>query len=277
MIGAYLFKIWGLKDLTALDFAGIIPVLIILAVAAWFWMRKWRRGDIAFTEKFILSSIMLAFLLHVAAGSRIPTMHPRYMAYFLMLLFGLVLGAVGDRRILGVLFFCVLFGYNMVGHDHFFKRSNHYIEPWSDIARMVDAAVRERGDSCATVVSDMGTGHTVAFYSSLAGARFYAVPPSLPPTEYVRIVLFGHEYFSPLYSREDANRLYPIAGTISFADIVRERKCGVLIGKSRYSRTLQERFRRRFGSMVTTEVIRVVRSNQGDISIIGWSARSSPE
>jgi uncharacterized membrane protein len=269
LIGAYLFKIYKLEEITRTDMLGILPSAIVLFVAMYYLYRRFRKNAISDQEKIIVLSACAAFSLHIAFGSTIPTIHPRYMAHFLILSFGIILANVSHRRKLQLAIFFTLMVLNGIATIKYYDYSKAYIEPWRDIAQSVDNALSAGSAQPEPIIGNFAVCHTTAFYMKNKSSEIYCVPSSKTPTEYARLDMFGSTCYSPLFHYD----FYPIAGHTSFIDIVKTQRRGLLLSKDKSALSMINDLKRDFGMTTDFLILNIFKTNQGDVSIIRWMYR----
>ncbi|MBN2037186.1 MAG: glycosyltransferase family 39 protein [Chitinispirillaceae bacterium] len=266
MIGAYLFKINHLGEITARDLLGIVPVLSLFGIALFFLVGRIRDRDLSRTETMVIVAAACAYIFHVSLGWKIPSVHPRYMAHFLVLLFGLLLLAVRRDNRLVTVFFTVLLVLNGIGNYRFFDYSQSYIEPWRDIAAAVEKHIDTRDGRPAPVLTDMMISHSMAYYMKDASVPIINIPTVTDSIEYSRLDLFGHEFMSPLFHYT----YFPVKGRVSLLDVMRREKQGIFIKKNLYGREKAGVLHTRFKGLVDFSLLRCFPTNQGDVCIFRW-------
>ena len=267
MLGAYLFKINSLHQITAIDLAGIIPVMIMLGMMVYYVIRQFRDRSLSDERKILVFNILISVLLFASIGWKIPAVHPRYMAHFTVLLFGVLLLVLEKARILRAAFFIILIMLNVIGIVKYYDYSRAYIEPWREIGRAVDDVVAAGGDPGVAIVTDMAIAHTVAFYSRSKTAPIYQIPSFFDSLPIAHVQLFGHEYYATMLNFI----YYPIIGHTSMAAVMREKKTGIYLDKKVLGHTKIGELDRDFKGLVSFTLLRYFKSNQGDICIYQWN------
>jgi uncharacterized membrane protein len=269
LIGAYLFKIYEIKEITPVDMIGIFPCAIILLAAAGFLFMRLRNKTLSDPEKFMYLSCILAFVIHVILGSKVPTIHPRYMAHFLILLFGIVLVSLEGRKKLQVSVFSVLFILNVVATVKYYDVSKAYIEPWRDIAHCVDSALSADSVKADPIIGNYVNCHTIAFYLKNKTSELYCVPSYSSKTSFARLNVFGSTCYTSLFHY----KYYPVLGETSFMDIIKTKKRGILVSKDKSGDLAIDTLESNLKGLVDFSTVGVFKTNQGDVSILRWTYR----
>jgi len=268
LIGAYLFKIYEIERISRLDMLGILPCAAILIAAGYYLYARMKKKAMNDPEKIMLLAAGLAFLLHAAFGSKIPTIHPRYMAHFLILLFGFVCLAFDTRKKTQLLVFGTLCVLNVIATIKYYDRSRAYIEPWKEISAGVDSAVVSAAGG-GPITGTFLLCQNVAFYMKNKSVEFRCLPPISARENFARLTVFGETFYSPLFHYD----FFPVEGSASFADVIREQKHGILLSEDRSSEAMMDDLKRRLGGMIEFSAPRIFRTNQGEVSILGWKSR----
>jgi uncharacterized membrane protein len=267
LIGAYLFKIYTIRDITAIDMLGILPAAITIGVAGYLMTARVVKKALQDPEKLVLFSVCLAFLFHVILGPKVPTVHPRYMSYFLILLSGLILAGVGHSKRLQFVFFSVFIALNCVANIKYYDTSLAYIEPWREIAEAVDKSVDQSPmPGTGPVLGNFVTCHTLAFYLKNKAVELYCIPSYTTKASFARLNVFGNTCYSPLY-HYDFN---PVSRCASFLDIVKATSHGILLSKDKSGPMMISELKNDFKGSVDFSLLRIFKTNQGDLSILSW-------
>jgi uncharacterized membrane protein len=267
MLGAYLFKKNSIHQITAIDLAGIIPVMIMLGIAVYYGLRQFSDRSLSDERKILVLNVLLSFLLFASIGWKIPAVHPRYMAHFTVFLFGILLLVLEKPRILRTTFFIILIILNVIGIVKYYDYSRAYIEPWSEIGGAVDDVVAAGGDPGVAIVTDMAIAHTVAYYSRSKTAPIYQIPSFFDSLPIAHVQLFGHEYYATMLNFI----YYPIVGHTSMAAVMREKKTGIYLDKKVLGHARIGELDRDFKGLVSFTLLRYFKTNQGDVCIYRWN------
>jgi hypothetical protein len=85
--------------------------------------------------RFLILFVMTAFAEHIVTGFRIPSLHPRYTIYFMMLLSGGIVCFTASTKILRNIVFVILLIINIFGLvENYWGNTVAYRIPWSRIA-----------------------------------------------------------------------------------------------------------------------------------------------
>jgi hypothetical protein len=275
LIGAYLFKIYEIERISRIDMLGILPCAVILVAAGYYLYARMVKKAMSDPEKIMLLAAIFAFLLHASFGSKIPTIHPRYMAHFLILLFGFVCLAFDTRKKTQMLVFGVLLVLNIIATIKFYDRSRAYIEPWKEISAAVDSAVvAGRSQTAGAEAGGPITGNflvcqNIAFYMKNKSVEFRCFPPCSTRVNFARLTVFGETFYSPLFHYD----FYPVAGNSSFIDVINEQKHGILLSEDRSSTVMLDDLKSRLGGKIEFSGPRIFKTNQGEVSIRGWNSK----
>lgn len=276
LIGSFLFKISTPHDISAYALTGIIPGGMLLAATFFFLVRRWMRMPVSDEEKTILLSVVFACGVHGILGQKAPTIHPRYLAHFLVLIFGMIMLAFEDKKKVQLLLFGIIIGYNGIGLFNFYNKENAYIEPWREIARAMTDNAPDSKDSCQTVVADLGICYCLALYCRDTLPAFYAVQPSGGRIQYVHCRVFGHNLYTPLYINEHPTELFPYEGTTSFDEIINNKKCGTLVFRKFTAQKYLTEIQSDYNGLAVFNLVKIFNTNQGDIGIVRWTSVKKP-
>ncbi len=275
LLGAYLFKIHSISELSFIDLAGIVPVLTLLTVALCVFARRLRRNEVSDQEKIISFSLIASFGLHTIIGWKVPTIHPQYMVHFLILLFGLIMINLPSRRALRALAFGSLAVFNLIANVRYYASSIPYIEPWRDIAAAIDNRIAQDGFGSEPIISEYATCVSIGFYlKNKNSALFQTYSPFYPDVKnnYARLNLFGNNFFTELFHF----RYFSIEQRTSLNDIMATYKCGILVERRNPPlTTLRERLNKTYKGSVDFTLIKMVPTNQGEIALLHWRQRGN--
>lgn len=266
LIGSYLFKINAIGEITPVDLIGIVPVLAILGSGAYLTVKRFLAGTIEDDRKIVILCLVFSFILFAGIGWKVTAVHPRYMAHFTMLLFGILIMAAERTRKLQLAFFAVLLVLNAVALVKYYDYSRAYIEPWREIGSAVDGFASMDGDRRVPVIADMAITHTIAFYSSNNNLSLYYIPSVSDSVPFARLRLFGHEYHSSLPHYND----YPVSGHTSMIAVMRETGTGFYIDKKPSGHAKTGELQKEFKGMAAFTLLRYFKTNQGDVCIYRW-------
>jgi uncharacterized membrane protein len=271
MIGASLPKLFTIRDLTVLDLLSILPTAILIVIAGYLLFMQFVRKTISDAEKLILLCVCIAFIIHAALGSIVPTVHPRYMSYFLILIFGLVLSSVRRSIKMQVLFFCCFIAINCFANVKYYNRSYAYIEPWRDIAEAVDNFAESDGAKNETIIGNFVTCHALAFYLKHKTAELYCVPKLSTPDSYAqldkaKVNLFGSMCITPLFHYD----YHPVIQRSSFIDIIKAQSHGLLLTKKKSGPSVVNQLKTEYKGIIDFTLLRIFKTYQGDVVILSW-------
>jgi uncharacterized membrane protein len=267
LVGAYLFKINTIAEIKPADLIGIVPVLLILCLAVCTTAKQFIKHTISDDRKMVILTIVFSFILFAGIGWKITTVHPRYMAHFIMLLFGVLLLVVERERKLQMVFFAVILALNGVGIIKYFDYSRAYIEPWRDIGMEVDRFTANAGERELPVIANLAITHTIAYYSRNKDLPIYHIPSVFETIPYARLRLFGHDYYTSLPNYT----YYPVVGRLSAIGVMREKKTGIYVNKKPSGHEKIGELDREFKGQVAFTLLRYFKTNQGDVCIYRWN------
>jgi uncharacterized membrane protein len=273
LLGSYLFKIERLSDLHLFDILGIILALVIIVAAAWCCVIRLRRKEVTDAEKIITFSLLFCFCVHVMIGWKVPTIHPRYMEYFLVLLFGVLLINTGYRKKLQIAVFITLVGLNVVANGRYYLSPIPYMVPWKNVAHTVDSCAQVKGFASKPVLAAYAYCLSIGFYSErneITLAQMYPFKDISDTFSLARLDLFGHPFFTSLYHY----RFFPASGTMSMIEILKSKGQGLFVDKTLLSiEDYQKQLIRRYGKLITFALEHSFDSNQGHVVIMQWQYR----
>ena len=270
ILGAYLFKINSLREITIFDVAGIVPVVLLIAIAAFFFLRRLREKTVSDSEKIVSFSVIAAFCLHVMIGWKVPSIHPQYMEHFLLLLFGLIMVNTSFKKSAQVGAFCILLALNIAATVRYYGSSKPYLTPWRNIAAAVDSCMTVKGKNSETVLGEYTTCLPIAFYLKNESASFYQIDSPFNPNfqhNFARLNLFGNAFITDLFHF----KYFPMIGQISFMDIIKKTKQGFLVD-NRYGaiNSFMKRLIQIYDETIEFSVIKTFGANNGEIALIYW-------
>jgi Zn-dependent protease with chaperone function len=269
LIGAYLFKRNAISDLTVFDWTGVIISGVICATAIFLLIQRFRKKEMSNAEKIIIASSIIAFLIHVSVGSKIPTVHPRYMAYFLILLFGMIISSAAGKKYLQILIFIILVSINAIGFYRFYDRTQNYIEPWREIAQAVNSCIQKANSEDIPIVADNSIAYPVAFYLKNS-SPFYTIPLFTKPDQkntYSTLHFFGHLFRISLFHYT----YYPVMGQASLSDLFSAYRKGIALYKGKCYELIRDDLKTTYGSIVRFDMIQEFNTNQGTVIIFQWN------
>jgi uncharacterized membrane protein len=267
MIGSYLFKITSIRDITSIDLIGIIPVIAMLGISAFYIAKQFRDRSLSDERKILIFNVVIPFLLFAGIGWKVAAVHPRYMAHFTALILGILLLALERARIVRAAFIIMLLTLNVIGIVKYYDSSRAYIEPWREIGRAVDDIAASGHSPGDVIITDMPIAHTVAFYSRNTTIPIYQIPSFFDPLPVTHIRLFGHDYYATMLNFFH----YPIVGHTSMAAVMREKKTGIFLNKKKSGHTKTAELDRDFEGLVSFTLLRYFYTNQGDVCIYRWN------
>jgi uncharacterized membrane protein len=266
LVGANLFKMYSIRDMQAFDLLSILPTVILVMTAGYFLIGRLVKNSLSDSEKIVFFCVFFAFLFHAILGSKVPTVHPRYMSHFLILLFGCVLAGAGRSKKLQILFFSVFIAMNCIANIRYYDRSLAYIEPWKDIAIALDKSIDLDGAGNVPVISNFVTCHAVAFYLKNKTAELYCIPSYTTKADFARLDVFGSTCWTHLYHYD----FYPIVKQASFLDIVKEKSHGILLTKDKSGPVRISQLKEDYKGVLDFSLLRIFATYQGDLSILSW-------
>jgi uncharacterized membrane protein len=270
LIGAYLFKIPAIQDISLTDLLGIVPVLVILALVIYTFTRRMKRKEVSDAEKIITYSFIASFALHAVIGWKVPTIHPQYMVHFLVLLFGCMFLNLPSRYAFKA-WSCVLLAvFNIMANVRYYNPSIPYLDPWREIAAAIDNHIAEEGSGSEPIISEYPTCVSIGFYLKNKDAPlFQTYSPFCPKLKnnYARLNLFGNIFFTDLFHF----RYFPIERRASLNDVMATAKCGILVERrSLPIETVHERLNATYKGAVDFSVFKIFNTNQGKIALLHW-------
>jgi 4-amino-4-deoxy-L-arabinose transferase-like glycosyltransferase len=275
LVGAYLFKIRNFSDVTWTGMIGIIPVIIIIAIALARFIRRLNNGQVSDQEKIISFALLSAFGIHVALGWIIPCIHPRYMEYHLALLFGFIVINTARRAwvLTGVM--ALLITINVIANVKYYTSPKPYLIPWRTIGATIDSYVEKNSGNPVPVLAHYSLCLPAGFYVRNTSVPFYQIPSPMNPDKrfsYAKLNLFDKDFYTELYHYH----YFTCEGTTSFMDLVTKLEHGILIDKvetsvEEYLPMLKEKYR----GVIDFTVISNILTNQGTVYLINWRYRVS--
>ena len=281
LIGAYLFKIKTVREISVADLIGIIPTAVIALIAVRFFIKRMFRKEIGDSEKIVVLSFILAFCVHVAIGWKFPTIHPRYMAHFLILLFGIILINAAHKNKLMIGAFVIIIGLNAVAAYKYFDPSPAYFEPWRDIVAEAERFISSTGTKEGPILADGESCLPISFYLKKKTSILYYFPNLNNPEmqfDYELTKIFGHEFFSPPFRYSDDPRL----GRTSVISILNKYDRGIIVTRDPTRVGEDTPLLERCPEDKEISVLKVFKTNQGKIILYKWislakiNAYSSP-
>ena len=270
LIGAYLSKISAFRDISIIDLFGIVPILLLIAIVAFSFIRRMRQNDVSDAEKIITFSLIGSFVLHIVIGWKVPTIHPQYMAYFLLLLFGCIIANIPSRHGFRISVFVFLIAFNAIAHFKYYASEKSYHEPWREIAEAVDQCLVKNGNGSDPIISEYMICFPLAFYLKNKSAPLYQnYTPFAPSLEinFARLNVFGSVFFTDLFNFN----YFPIEKRASFLDICAEHKQGFFIDKRDTPlETLPTRLNQTYSGSVDFALLKTINTNNGAIAILKW-------
>jgi hypothetical protein len=272
-IGAYLFKIKTVREISVADLIGIIPTAVIALIAVRFFIKRMFRKEIGDSEKIVVLSFILAFCVHVAIGWKFPTIHPRYMAHFLILLFGIILINAAHKNKLMIGAFVIIIGLNAVAAYKYFDPSPAYFEPWRDIVAEAERFISSTGTKEGPILADGESCLPISFYLKKKTSILYYFPNLNNPEmqfDYELTKIFGHEFFSPPFRYSDDPRL----GRTSVISILNKYDRGIIVTRDPTRVGEDTPLLERCPEDKEISVLKVFKTNQGKIILYKWISQA---
>jgi uncharacterized membrane protein len=270
LLGAYLFKINTLRDLTAGDLLGVVPVLFILGITVFYFFRRMRQGIVSEPEKIITYSFIIAFCVHCILGWKFPTIHPQYMVHFLVLLFGCIMANIFSNRPLAISVFSLLIIFNCIANRNYYTYKKAYIEPWREIARTIDNNLYNKEKISEPVIGEFAVCLPIAFYLKNKSAVLYQTYSSYTPYQqnnFARLNAFGSTFYTELFHFNH----FPVVKRTSLMEIFKTTQTGILVEKKTCPiETVTVRLNKLYKDTVDFSILNIYHTNQGEIGIIKW-------
>jgi hypothetical protein len=271
LIGSFIYKKNSLSEINRFDLLGIIPSLFILLMTVISLLSQYIKGKLSESVKIIFLSVVFAFIFHIATGWKIPSIHPRYMIGFLILLFGLAIIASKRDTLLQyvvVIFFLTINGFGLFNH---YNRTFPYIEPWKEISKFTEYSTNEISADIEPIIADFMICNTLAFYMKDTEVQFYSMNPDMEEFKCARLNLFGHDFFTNICT----DKFFSEDTTISFDALIVDKKHGFYISKDVSSAESHKMLVSTLGSIADFDLIKVFPTNQGQVSIFKWKYNGS--
>jgi len=268
-LSAYLYKIRTIDQLTLRDLAGIVTVLCIIAVSAFLFIKKSFTKKMPFLQLLVFTPALIAFFLHAAVGSIVPTIHPRYMAHFLILLFPFMIIQFDRFKKLKVITIALLLIFNSLAAVNYYNKSIYYIEPYREIADVIKSCEAEKKLSQLSVITDFMNAHALAFYLKEKKYTFYGIPSYLhfdQKFEPYKFSLFGNTLYSDLYK----HNFFPKSDSLSTRKIITENKNGFLIIKVFNEEQFSMYYKKFNDILKECTILKKFPTNQGDLVVVWW-------
>jgi hypothetical protein len=273
LIGAYLFKINTVQDISIWDFAGILPTLVILVLTLCTFLNRLVKREVSDAEKIIVFCFIAAYGLHLLIGWKVPTIHPQYMFHFLILLFGFVLVYAPERYAIRTWVFVFFMLINIVASIRYYTSSKPYLDPWREIAAAIDNHIAREGAADEAVIAEYPTCVSICFYLKNKDARFFqSYNPFLPDLRntYARLNMFGNAFLTELFHY----RYFPIDRRTSIRDVMISHKQGILVERRNLPiDNVHERLQATYKGEVDFTPLTIFETNQGKIALIHWKVR----
>ena len=270
LLGAYLFKINSLREITVFDIAGIVPVVLLIAIAAFFFLRRLHEKTVSDSEKIVSFSLIAAFCFHVMTGWKVPTIHPQYMEHFLLLLFGCIMVNTSFKKSAQIGAFCILLALNIAATVRYYGSSKPYLTPWRTIAAVVDSSMAAKGKKSETVLGEFTTCLPLAFYLKNDSASFYQIYTPFNPNSqhnFARLNVFGKAFITDLFHY----KYFPMTGQLSFLDIIKETKEGFLLENGYDAiNSFMKRLIQMYDDTIEFSVLKTFDANNGEFALIYW-------
>lgn len=275
LIGAYLFKIHSIGQITPVDWLGIVPTILLIAIAAFFFLQRLRQGKAPDSEKIVTFGVIVAFFLHSIMGWKIPTIHPQYMQHFFLLLFGCIMVNTASRKYIQIGAFCVLMVLNAIADFNFYNPSKMYIEPWKNIAAAVDSAIVAGGANSESILGEYVSCLPIAFYLQNKSTPIFQIASPFNPTEQFTIThlnVFGSDFYTNLFHF----KYFPSNNQTSFMDIIKKNKHGILItSKDGPISALNVRLNQMYRGTIDFSILKIFDTNQGSVALFHWNYLSN--
>lgn len=198
LLGSFLFKIHSLHDLAIAETLWAVAITGILLVAAFIFVSRMRKKQVAAEEVIMTVTMATAFAGHCFVASKMPTLHPTYTAHILVFLFGFIVLNLCRRTVVSVFIVGGLLVLNGIGIYKLYKPDLAYMDPWKSIGEQVHKS-REEQNVQGPVLAEMMTAHTVAYYLPDTSPVYVPKDFFSPKISYrmFRMPLSGHFIYLP--------------------------------------------------------------------------------
>ncbi|MBN1602835.1 MAG: glycosyltransferase family 39 protein [Chitinispirillaceae bacterium] len=276
LIGAYLSKILNLREISWIDLTGIISTIAIVIVSIVLFFRRLYYHQISDREKILSFSLFIGYSIHIGIGWVIPCVHPRYMAYHLILLFGFIVINTALKKWTLTTAMTLLITFNVIANFKYYKSHKPYIVPWRIVGATIDNHVNKNGGQPLPVLAHYSICLPVGFYVQNRSVPFYHIDSPANKDQrftFAKMNLFGKNFYTTLYHYT----YFEQKGSTSFIDLVTELKHGYIVDRiehsiDRYIPQLKERYK----EIVDFKVISSMETNQGTVFLIDWKYIGSP-
>jgi hypothetical protein len=267
LINAYLYKIYSISQLTPRDYVGIILSLLIVFFSLFLFIKKLKNKEFTELKQFVFISFIVGFFLHTLVGSLIPTIHPRYMSHFLILLFPFIVTQLSTYRFVKYSAVVLLLLFNFFAAFNYYGKNVYYIEPYREIVSTIRNYNADNSLSNQPVISNLMDAYSISFYFKDSSQLFYSVPSykNLDSifTPY-KFLLFGNTYYTEYLKIH----FFALTKPISFRQIASQYHSGFIILRpdNQQSDYLQE-FSTEFKAV---RHIKTFVTNQGKLLLLKW-------
>jgi hypothetical protein len=141
--GTSLTKIIETEDLWGWNAIILLVLTVILGLTGIEVYKSFRKGRLKeylnTVPLFLILLFTVAYVEHIVTGFRIPSLHPRYTIYFMMLLSGGLLCFTASSRSVRNTVFILLLSINVFGlFVNWWGKPDFYRIPWNKIASLID-------------------------------------------------------------------------------------------------------------------------------------------
>jgi len=267
LLNAFIYKIKSIGEISNKELIGIFTISSILLLSVIIFIKNLISKKFSSLQLFVLTAFILAFLFHISVGAFLPTVHPRYIAHFLILLFPFILMQLNHSRFLCTGVFISILLLNILASVNFFSISIHYIEPYREIAALIEKNNADKNLRNQPVISNFMNSHALAFYLKKESYTLFGIPTysdidmAFQP---YRFQLFNNTLFGALYSIS----YFPKSDVITTKQLYNNLKQGYVVLKiqnnlktNQYLSELPAYFK----------PLKTYKTNQGDIVVYFWS------
>lgn len=273
LLHAYLYKIYSVREISFKDYAGILPVFLILVTSIFTYFYRLKKKEIGIFENFIFTSIAITFLLHCIIGSIVATVHPRYMAHFLVFIFVLIILNMEKIRYLQIISIIVLLSFNILAAINYYSKTIFYIEPYEKISQTIrNFSTSNHIKDKLPIAANYDICHSLTFYFKESKTQFYCIPHNFHLQDLIQtsdFELFGN----PFFSFTAANNGPSAINSTTISKMFKQNKAGYFLFRQKHLNNPADSLQRMTGDQVKFSLLKTFFTNQGDISILQWDSK----
>lgn len=275
--GSALTKITILKDLEGWNTIILLLMLLIFGLtthAIFCCLRKILVSKkIHGTRLFLTLFFIIAFAQHIVTGFHIPSLHPRYTIYSMMLLFGGILTFTAPAKLTRNFLFVTLLGINIFGLFRYWDQNVTFRVPWNRIASDIDAQSPE-----TAVVASSESMHvfSLPFYMK-SNTRIALLDPNVfltsnaPLFKRIPYSFFNRdlEIYQHTFEYYNSDKNKPDTPVLTFLDFVKLNPSGLFLYQED-GMPYNKSFLKHSIPDLKVKIVHHYETNQGILYIIRW-------